>query len=163
MYTNTGFCYEKSDKSDKKIYTVLCGLLVASIFIIPFVEGIINHEQSLKGSGLIGVGVLVLLAFTTLIISVNCMAHVKQRATAQTSGVIIHAKRNLIGDEYDTDNGYWYRIRYCVDRQEYQITKYVYLKNGINGKQYVNRSVTVHYDPNNPGTAWAEWPWEKVE
>ncbi|MBR4359763.1 MAG: hypothetical protein IKP32_04015 [Clostridia bacterium] len=140
------------------VFTVLSGLLLVSVFVVPIVRGIMYKDE--RSAMLIAVGVLALFA-SLAIYGIKHTAHIRQKATAQTSGIITRAKKQLAGDEYDTDNGWRLRISYRVDQQEYQITKYIRLKFGTNAKQYVNRSVTVHYDPNDPKTAWAEFPWEQ--
>jgi hypothetical protein len=142
----------------KTVLTVLGGLLSASVFIVPIVRGIMYEDE--RPVMLIAVGILVLFALMA-VIGIRRKARIEWKAVAQTSGVIIRARRWLGGDEHDTDVGCWFRIRYSVDRQEYQITRYVRLKFGANTKQYINRSVTVHYDPHHPKTAWAEFPWEE--
>ncbi len=142
----------------KTVLTVLGGLLAASVFIVPIVRGIMYEDE--RPVMLIAVGILVLFALMA-VIGIRRKARIDRKAVAQTSGVIIRARRGLGGDEHDTDDDWWFKIRYSVDRQEYQITRYVRLKFGVNAKQYVNRSVTVHYDPHHPKTAWAEFPWEE--
>ena len=142
----------------KTVLTVLGGLLAASVFIVPIVRGIMYKDE--RPVMLIAVGILVLFALMA-VIGIRRKARIDRKAVAQTSGVIIRARRGLGGDEHDTDDDWWFKIRYSVDQQEYQITRYVRLKFGVNAKQYVNRSVTVHYDPHHPKTAWAEFPWEE--
>ena len=131
---------------------------MASVFIVPIVRGIMYKDE--RDVMLIAVGILVLIALMA-IIGIRHTARVERKAVAQTSGVIIRARRWLGGDEHDTDVAWWFRIRYCVDRQEYQITKHVRLRYGVNAKKYINRPVTVHYDPDHPKTAWVEVPREK--
>lgn len=142
----------------RTIFAVLGGLLMASVFIVPIVRGIMYKDE--RDVMLIAVGILVLIALMA-IIGIRHTARVERKAVAQTSGVIIRARRWLGGDEYDTDDSWRIRIRYCADGQEYQITKHVRLRYGVNAKKYINRPVTVHYDPDHPKTAWAEWPWGK--
>ena len=142
----------------KTVFTVLGGLLAASVFNVPIIRGIMYEDE--RDVMLIAVGLLVLFA-SMAIFGIRRKARIDRKAVAQTSGVIIRARRWLGGDEHDTDDDRWFKIRYSVDRQEYQITRYVRLKFGANTKQYINRSVTVHYDPHHPKTAWAEFPWEE--
>lgn len=142
----------------KAIPAVLIGLLMAYGLIAVIVRGILYEDE--RNVMLIAVGIIVLFALVA-IIGIRRTSRIKRKAIAQTSGVIIHARRRLSGDEYDTDAGWWFRIRYSVDQQEYQITRHDRFGFGVNARQYVNKPVTVHYDPDDPKTAWAEMPWEK--
>ncbi len=141
-----------------KAALVFCGLLTVSGFAVPIIRGFFVYENE-RSTAIIVLVILVLVVLMA-VIGIKHRTYVEQRATAQTSGVIIHARRRLGGDEYDTDVDGWFRIRYSVDRQEYQITRFMSFKSGVNAKQHVNRSVAVHYDPHHPKTAWAEFPRE---
>ena len=144
----------------RTIFAVLGGLLMASVFIVPIVRGIMYKDE--RDVMLIAVGLLVLFA-SMAIFGIRRKARIDRKAVAQTSGVIIRARRWLGGDEHDTDVAWWFKIRYSVGHQEYQITKYARFRLGVNAKRYVNCSVTVHYDPNHPKTARVEFPWEESE
>ncbi len=141
-----------------KLALVFCGLLTVSVFAVPIVRGFFLYEDE-KSAAIIALLILVLLVLMA-VIGIRHRSKIEQRATAQTPGVIIHAGRWFGGDEYDTDVDWWFRIRYSVDRQEYRITRHMRFKCGSNAKQCVNRSVTVHYDPHHPKTAWVEFPWK---
>ena len=145
----------------KMVSTVLNGLLVASVFIVPIVRGIMYEDE--RDVMLIAVGLLVLFS-SMAIFGIRRKARIDRKAVAQTSGVIIRARRDWLGgDEHDTDVDWWFKIRYSVDQQEYQITKHARFRLGVSAKRYVNCSVTVHYDPNHPKTAWVEFPWDESE
>ncbi len=115
----------------KTVFAVPGGLILASVFVVPIVRGIMNEEE--RRTMLIVAGVLALFV-SMAVFGIWRRVRTEQKAVAQTSGVIIRARRRLSGDETDTDDGWWFRIRYCVDQQEYRTTKYVRFKSGVNAK-----------------------------
>ena len=106
--------------------------------------------------GFASILVVVIIGFIVYVVKKARDEHAISRATAQTKGTIYSVFQFYDSEDHNTTN-YWV-VRYSVGGMTYRFQQEAYSMSKQSMEAYVDKEVSVFYDPQKPEKAWADTP-----